>query len=120
MPVIARDEVRQSGKSTLDSTSRAAYRYANLEDCGPGLPKAKGFLFNLGKRVIIDEVALRPIFQVTVDREKTGSLSPIMVPSNLLLMKRLPKAWASRVSILSFCSLFFQKRSRNCFCLNQL
>ncbi|GAB2558333.1 AAA family ATPase [Spirosoma areae] len=63
MPVVAVTGPRQSGKSTLIQQIFPKHTYRNLEDieqCRFALTDPKGFLRNVGEKVIIDEIQYAP------------------------------------------------------------
>ena len=110
MPVIAVTGPRQSGKSTLVKEIFPDYKYVNLEDIEMrkfAKDDPKGFLKNLGNRVIIDEVQNVPdlfsYIQVLVDEEKTTGRFILSGSQNLQLMESISQSLAGRVAILIYC-----------------
>ena len=108
MPVIAVTGPRQSGKSTLVKEIFPDYKYVNLEDIEMrkfARDDPKGFLKNLGNRVIIDEVQNVPdlfsYIQVLVDEEKTTGRFILSGSQNLQLMESISQSLAGRVAIFN-------------------
>ncbi len=108
MPVIAVTGPRQSGKSTLVKEIFPDYKYVNLEDIEMrkfAKDDPKGFLKNLGNRVIIDEVQNVPdlfsYIQVLVDEEKTTGRFILSGSQNLQLMESISQSLAGRVAIFN-------------------
>ncbi|MFM9951000.1 MAG: ATP-binding protein [Saprospiraceae bacterium] len=108
MPVIAVTGPRQSGKSTLVKQQFPQHVYINLEDIEQrkfALDDPKGFLQNLGRKAIIDEVQNAPdllsYIQVGVDKEKVPGQFIISGSQNLLLMESISQSLAGRVAIFN-------------------
>ena len=108
MPVIAVTGPRQSGKSILIQQLFPNHSYQNLEDIELrkfALSDPKGFLFNAGQKVIIDEVQYAPellsYIQVITDREKIAGQFVISGSQNLLLMGGIAQSLAGRVAIFN-------------------
>lgn len=106
MPVVAVTGPRQTGKSTLVKHIFPDHAYANLEDMEQrrfAIDDPKGFLHDLGKAAIIDEVQYAPdllsYIQVVADRENRSGQYIISGSQNLLLMERVSQSLAGRVAI---------------------
>lgn len=108
MPVIAVTGPRQSGKSTLIRHLFPNHSYQNLEDIELrkfAISDPKGFLYNAGKFVIIDEIQYVPdllsYIQVNTDIQKTAGQYIISGSQNLLLMDSISQSLAGRASIFN-------------------
>ena len=108
MPVIAVTGPRQSGKSTLVKQLFPQHVYINLEDIEQrkfARDDPKGFLQNLGRKAILDEVQNVPdllsYIQVVVDKEKMPGQFIISGSQNLLLMESISQSLAGRVAIFN-------------------
>lgn len=108
MPVVAVTGPRQSGKSTLVKQIFPDHAYVNLE--APALRKfaaedPEGFLRNLGKHAIIDEIQYVPdllsYIQVSVDEAQIAGQFIISGSQNLLLMESVSQSLAGRVAIFN-------------------
>ena len=124
MPVIAVTGPRQSGKSTLIQQVFPAHTYLNLEDIELrkfALSDPKGFLQNIGKKAIIDEVQYAPellsYIQVITDREKIAGQFIISGSQNLLLMQNIAQSLAGRVAIFNLLPFSLQEIQNTHFAL---
>ncbi len=112
MPVIAVTGPRQSGKSTLVKQLFPKHVYINLEDIEQrkfARDDPKGFLQNLGRKAILDEVQNVPdllsYIQVVVDKEKCRGNSLYQVRKTCCSWKVFRKALLAGSQYLT-CSLF--------------
>ncbi len=124
MPVIAVTGPRQSGKSTLIQQLFPNHTYQNLEDIELrkfALSDPKGFLLNVGKKAIIDEVQYAPellsYIQVVTDREKIAGQFVISGSQNLLLMGSIAQSLAGRVAIFNLLPFSMAEIHRTDFAL---
>ena len=124
MPVIAVTGPRQSGKSTLIQQLFPNHTYQNLEDIELrkfALSDPKGFLLNVGKKAIIDEVQYAPellsYIQVITDREKIAGQFVISGSQNLLLMGSIAQSLAGRVAIFNLLPFSMAEIHRTDFAL---
>lgn len=124
MPVIAVTGPRQSGKSTLIQQLFPNHTYQNLEDIELrkfALSDPKGFLLNVGKKAIIDEVQYAPellsYIQVITDREKIAGQFVISGSQNLLLMGSIAQSLAGRVAIFNLLPFSIAEIHRTDFAL---
>ena len=108
MPIVAVTGPRQSGKSTLIKYLFPEHTYLNLEDIDLrsfALEDPKGFLFNAGKKAIIDEIQYAPdllsYIQVITDREKIAGQFILSGSQNLLIMESISQSLAGRVAIFN-------------------
>ncbi len=108
MPVITVTGPRQSGKSTLVKKIFPEYNYVNLEDIEKrnfAKEDPKGFLKNVGRKVVIDEVQHVPdllsYIQVDVDAHQAARNYVLTGSQNLLLMEQVSQSLAGRTSIFN-------------------
>lgn len=125
MPIIAVTGPRQSGKSTLIRFLFPEYKYFNLEDIqlrSFALDDPKGFLFNAGKKVIIDEIQYVPdllsYLQVITDRDKIAGQFIISGSQNLLLMEGISQSLAGRVAIFNLLPFSLEEIQSTQYSLN--
>lgn len=108
MPVVTLTGPRQSGKSTLVKNLFSDYTYINLEDIEKrnfAKEDPKGFLKNVGRRIIIDEVQHVPdllsYIQVNIDAEQKPGDYILTGSQNLLLMQQVSQSLAGRTAIFN-------------------
>jgi uncharacterized protein len=122
MPVIAVTGPRQSGKSTLVQQVFPDHDYINLEDIENrqfAQKDPKGFLQNINKKAIIDEVQYVPellsYIQVKTDKEKIAGQFIISGSQNLLLMQSISQSLAGRVAIFNLLPFSLEEISSTAF-----
>ena len=108
MPVITITGPRQSGKSTLVKKIFPEHNYVNLEDIEKrnfAKEDPKGFLKNVGRKVVIDEVQHVPdllsYIQVDVDAHQEAGNYVLTGSQNLLLMEQVSQSLAGRTAIFN-------------------
>ena len=107
-PVVLLTGARQTGKSTLAQAYAAAVgaTYVSFDDPSvlASAKDATGFLRNLGKRAVIDEVQRAPwLFapmKLAVDRDRRPGRFLLTGSANVLLVPHLSDSLAGRMEIL--------------------
>ena len=106
-PVVAVTGPRQSGKTTLVTTSFPDRPYVSLEDPDTrmlALDDPRGFIESLNIGTIIDEIQRVPdlisYMQTLVDREKIAGRFIVTGSNQFLLAKHVSQSLAGRISIL--------------------
>lgn len=111
-PVVTITGPRQSGKTTLVKNAFADYRYVSLENPDTRLmveEDPKGFLENISKKVIIDEIQHVPqllsYIQTIIDAEKTEGMFILTGSQNLLMSEKVSQSLAGRTALLKLLPL---------------
>lgn len=106
IPVVTLTGPRQSGKTTLVQGTLRGYRYVNLEfldNRARALADPRGFLEDLGDKVVIDEVhhvpELFPYIQGRVDQRKKNGLYVLTGSQNFQLLAKVTQSLAGRTYI---------------------
>ena len=108
-PVVLIHGPRQCGKTTLAQTQgrHSKYAYLSFDDDvvrGAAQTDPAGFMSNLPRRVILDEVqrvpALFAALKIAVDRERVPGRFILTGSANVLLVPKLADSLAGRMQIL--------------------
>lgn len=118
-PIVTVTGPRQSGKTTLCTTTFPGLKYANLEapderEFAESDPR--GFLARLGDGGIIDEVQRVPdllsYIQVAVDEKRTNSLFVLTGSAQFELHRRITQSLAGRTALLRLLPLSLTERQQ--------
>jgi predicted AAA+ superfamily ATPase len=108
-PAVLIHGPRQCGKTTLAQTvgTRAGYAYMTFDDevtCNAALADPVGFVADLPRRVVLDEVQHVPhlfaTLKAAIDRERVPGRFLLTGSANVLLLPKLADSLAGRMAIL--------------------
>ncbi|MDR1862244.1 MAG: ATP-binding protein [Candidatus Ancillula sp.] len=119
-PVVFLTGPRQSGKSTLLKEVLKDYSYVNLEHpnaLARAVQDPEGFLDQLGRKVVIDEVQNFPelfsYIQIRVDEVNEPGMFVLSGSQNFLIMEKVSQTLAGRVGVLTLLPLSYQEEQES-------